>query len=59
MSVVLGCCSNDQPYLGMDPDCTQDALICLQHSPHANTKGIFHNIIPVAQFKTTINQMKY
>ena len=54
MSITLSCCSVE-PYLGMDPDCVKDALICLTHSPHANANGVLHNILPLSAFKRTLN----
>ena len=55
---VLACCSVE-PYLGMDPDCTRDAVICLTHCPHTNTNGVLHNILPLSQFRRTVNELKF
>ena len=51
---VLACCEVE-PYLGMDPECTRDAVICLTHSPHTNINGVLHNILPLSQFRRTVN----
>lgn len=58
MSVVLACCSNE-PYLGMDADCTKQATICLSHSPHTDKNGILHNILPLSHFRRTVNELKF
>ena len=58
MSVVLHCCSTE-PYLGMDPQCSRTAVICLVHNAHTDSTGVLHNIIPLSQFRRTVNELKF
>lgn len=59
MSVLLTCCAEGQPYLGIDPDCPRTALICLTHSAHAGKDGTIHNLLPLVHFKSTLNDLKF
>jgi hypothetical protein len=59
MSRLLRCCPQSQPYIGVDPQCGRPACICLLHSPHCAPNGVFHNMIPLAQFRHSLNELKF
>lgn len=59
MSIVLPCCGNSDIYVGLDPECSKDTLICLNHSPHTTKAGIIHNIMPINHFRRTLNDLKF
>lgn len=59
MSVVMTCCPQSQPYLGIDPECNRPSVICLIHSSHPSQDGSIHNLLPLPHFKETINDLKF
>lgn len=61
MSVVLSCCNRDdiQPYIGVDSTCIKPAIFCVDHDPHRNRDGLIHQMMPLSQFRRTINEKKF
>ena len=62
MSVVLGCCADreeQQIYIGVDSACGEPAIFCVEHSPHRNREGLMHQMMPLTQFRRTINEKKF
>lgn len=54
MSCILNCCEQEA-YVGVDDACMRPAIFCIQHSPHNNKEGLLHQMMPLAQFKRSIN----
>lgn len=62
MSMILSCCGSDvhnEAYIGVDGDCREPAIFCIEHNPHKNKQGLLHQMLPLAQFKRSINEKKF
>ena len=57
---ILGCClsNNGVAYIGVDSSCNKSSVFCIHHGCHFNDEGLMHQMIPLREFKSKIDQRK-